>query len=80
MLYRKVMSTKRSRTYPTLVSDISSLKDKLPDYAFTYGLKIFLRRARTTLLVDDVSASEHDLHSDNDRNVLAHLGRRRCND
>jgi len=37
------------------------------------NLEIFLRRVRAALLVDDVSASEHDLHSDNDRDVLAHL-------
>lgn len=41
---------------------------------FAHNLKIFLRGIRATLLVHDVSASEHDLHSDDDRNVLAHLG------
>lgn len=80
MLYKKVMPTKRSRTHPILVSDISSLKDESPNHAFTYDLKVFLRRACTALLVDDVRASKHDLYSDNDRNVLAHLGSRRCND
>ena len=38
-----------------------------------HNLEIFLRRVRAALLVDDVCASEHDLHSDNDRDVLAHL-------
>jgi hypothetical protein len=37
-----------------------------------HDLKVLLRSACAALLVDDVSASKHDLHSDNDRNVLAH--------
>jgi hypothetical protein len=43
-------------------------------------LKVLLRRTCAALLVDDVCASEHDLHGDNDCDVFAHSRSRRSDD
>jgi hypothetical protein len=43
-------------------------------------LEVLLRSTCAALLVDDVSASEHDLHGDNDCNVFAHSRGRRGDD
>ena len=50
-----------------------SLKDECFNAHSTHNLEIFLRCVRAALLVHNISASEHNLHSDNNGDELAHL-------
>ena len=73
MLYNKPMRAIAFVHIQVLFPKVHLLKMNRYHAHFTQNLEIFLRRVRAALLVHNVSASEHNLNSDNNRDELAHL-------
>ena len=73
MLYIKANVSNRFRTCPSRVSKTHLSKMDCFHAHSAHSLEIFLRRVRAALLVHNVSASEHNLNSDNNRDEFAHL-------